>query len=85
MKKSRFTEPQIVAILREHEAGKKVADLCREDGVSQPTLYQWKAKYSGLDANRLKEFKELRTKYARSWRTPTSTQRTPVAATGPTT
>ena len=65
MKKSRFTEMQIVAILREHEAGKKVTDLCREHGVSQPTLYQWKAKYSGLDANRLKEFKELKTKYAR--------------------
>ena len=65
MKKSRFTDPRIVAILREYEAGKKVADLCREHGVSQPTLYQWKAKYSGLDANRLKEFKELKTKYAR--------------------
>ncbi|MBX2979739.1 MAG: transposase [Flavobacteriales bacterium] len=56
---------QIVAILREHEAGKKVADLCREHGVSQPTFYQWKAKYSGLDANQLKEFKELKMKYAR--------------------
>ncbi|MEZ4740334.1 MAG: transposase [Flavobacteriales bacterium] len=65
MKKSRFTEAQIVAVLREHEAGKKVADLCREHGVSQPTFYQWKAKYSGLDANQLKEFKELKAKYAR--------------------
>lgn len=62
MKKSRFTETQIVAMLREHEAGKKVADLCREHGVSQPTFYQWKAKYSGLDANQLKE---LKAKYAR--------------------
>ncbi|MBK6626733.1 MAG: transposase [Flavobacteriales bacterium] len=41
MKKSRFTETQIVALLHEHEAGKKVADLCREHGVSQPTFYQW--------------------------------------------
>jgi putative transposase len=49
-------------MLREHEAGIKVADLCREHGVSQPTFYQWKAKYSGLDANQLKE---LKTKYAR--------------------
>jgi len=62
IKKSRFTETQIVAMLREHEAGKKVADLCREHGVSQPTFYQWKAKYSGLGAN---QFKELKAKYAR--------------------
>lgn len=50
MKKSRFSEAQIIGMLREHEAGKKVADLCREHGVSQPTFYQWKAKFSGLDA-----------------------------------
>jgi len=52
-------------MLREHEAGKKVSDVCREHGVSQPTFYQWKSKYSGLDANQLKEFKELKAKYAR--------------------
>jgi putative transposase len=65
MRKSRFTETQIIGMLREHEAGKKVSDVCREHGVSQPTFYQWKSKYSGLDANQLKEFKELKAKYAR--------------------
>lgn len=65
MRKSKFTEAQIVGMLREHEAGKKVADLCREHGISQPTFYQWKSKYGGLDANQLKELKELKSENAR--------------------
>jgi putative transposase len=65
MKKTRFSEAQIVAMLREHEAGKKVADLCREHGVSQPTFYAWRSKYAGLQPSELKELKELRTKYNR--------------------
>ncbi len=65
MRKSKFTESQIISMLREHEAGKKVSDLCREHGVSQPTFYQWKSKYGGLDANLLKELKELRLRYNR--------------------
>jgi len=65
MRKSKFTEKQIVAMLHEHEIGKSVADLCREHGVSQPTFYSWKSKYGGLQASELKELKDLRTKYNR--------------------
>ena len=59
MKKSRFTEQQIIGILKEHESGRKVGDLCREHGISNPTFYNWKAKYGGLDANQLKRLKDL--------------------------
>jgi putative transposase len=48
MRTSKWTEAQIVSMLREHEAGNKAADLCRENGVSQPTFYQWKVKYGDL-------------------------------------
>ena len=60
MRKSKWTEAQIVAMLREHEQGRKVAELCREHGVSQPTFYQWKAKYGGMGASELKELRALR-------------------------
>ena len=49
MKKSRPSEEQIIAILREQEAGSKTADVCRRHGISQPTFYNWKAKYGGLE------------------------------------
>ena len=49
-----------MAMLREHEHGRKVADLCREHGVSQPTFYQWKAKYGGMGVSELKELRALR-------------------------
>ena len=49
----------VIGILKEQEQGKKVADLCREHGISQPTFYQWKSKYSGLDVNQLKRIKDL--------------------------
>ena len=59
MKKSRFTESQIIAILKQHESGLKVGDICREQGISQATFFNWKAKYGGMDASRLKRFWEL--------------------------
>ncbi len=61
MKKSRYTEEQIIAILKQHEAGVKTADLCREHGISDATFYNWKAKYGGLDvseAQRLRQMEE---------------------------
>jgi len=65
MRKSKFTDTQIIGMLREHEAGKKASDICREHGVSQPTFYQWKNRYGGLEVNQLKELKDLRTENAR--------------------
>jgi putative transposase len=59
MKRSRFTEEQIIAILREQETGVPVADLCRKHGVSSPTFYKWKAKYGGLDVSEARRLKVL--------------------------
>ena len=59
MKKSKFTESQIVAIIKQQENGLKVSDICREHGISEPTFYQWKSKYGGMDASQLKRVKEL--------------------------
>jgi putative transposase len=59
MKKTKFTESQIIGILKEQEAGKKVAEICRAHGISQPTFYGWKSKYSGLEVNQVKRMKEL--------------------------
>ena len=58
MKAKRYTEEQIIGVLREAEAGAKTKDLCRKYGISEPTYYNWKAKYGGMtvsDARRLKE------------------------------
>jgi len=65
MKSSRFSEEQIIGILREHEAGIPTADICRKYGISSATFYKWKAKYSGLsisDAKRLKALEDENTK-----------------------
>ena len=59
MRKSRFSETQIISILKEVEAGRKVEDVCREHGISNAKHYQWKNKYGGMEASDLKRMKEL--------------------------
>jgi putative transposase len=59
MKKTKFTEAQIVAAIKEFEAGKTAADICRELGINKQTFYNWKNKYSGMDAQDLKRLKDL--------------------------
>ena len=59
MRRSRFSEAQIVAILKEGEAGRVVKDICREHGISNATYYSWKSKYGGMEASDLKRMKEL--------------------------
>ena len=59
MKRSRFTEEQIIGILREQETGITVAELCRKHGISSPSFYKWKAKYGGLNVSEARRLKAL--------------------------
>ena len=59
MKRARFTEEQIIGVLKEHEAGAKAAELARKHGISEATLYNWKAKYGGMDVSEAKRLKQL--------------------------
>ena len=59
MKASRFSEPQILAILRQAEGGVPVPDLCREHGMSTASFYKWRAKYGGMDASMISQMKAL--------------------------
>lgn len=59
MKKSRFTDNQIIAVLKQAEAGSAVPDLCREHGISSATFYKWRSKFGGMDASMVSRMKEL--------------------------
>ena len=59
MKRIKFSESQILTVLQEQDQGGKVADICRKHGISEPTFYNWKSKYSGMTLNELKRLKEL--------------------------
>jgi putative transposase len=59
MKKTRFTETQIVAILKEADSGMQVKDVCRKHGISDATYYNWKSKYGGMEASELKRVKDM--------------------------
>ena len=65
MKTSKFTETQIVSILKQADAGVPVKDVCRQAGISVPTYYKWKSKYGGLEASELRRVKELEAENAK--------------------
>jgi putative transposase len=65
MKSSKFNETQIIAILKQQESGLSVNEICREHGISQPTFFNWKKKYSGMEAGHLKRLKELESENSR--------------------
>lgn len=61
MKRARFTEEQIIGVLKEHELGAKTADLCRKHGISQQTFYNWKSKYGGMNVSEARRLRDLET------------------------
>jgi len=65
MKKSRLSDSQILAILKQAQAGTPVTELCREHGISSASFYQWRAKFGGMDASMMKRLKELEAENAR--------------------
>lgn len=65
MKKSRFTETQIVSILKQQESGRATKELCREHGISEATFYNWKSKYGGMEASEVRRLKDLEEENAR--------------------
>ena len=65
MKKTRFTEQQIISAIKQQEAGMKTSEIARKHGISEATFYNWKAKYGGMDASQLKRLKELETENGR--------------------
>ena len=65
MKKSRFSEAQIISILKEQDQGQKVVDICRKHGISTQTYHSWKSKYGGMDVDELKRLKDLEQENAR--------------------
>ncbi len=65
MRKSRFSESQILGLLKSQDQGKSVVELCREQGISQATFYKWKSKYSGMEASDIKRIKELEAENAK--------------------
>ena len=65
MKKSNFTEEQIIGVLKEIEAGAKVAETCRKVGIAEATYYKWKTKYAGLEVSQLRKLKDLEAENAK--------------------
>lgn len=65
MKKSRYSEEQIIGILNEHHAGSKTADLCRRHGISDATFYKWRSKYGGMEVSDAKRLKALESENAK--------------------
>jgi putative transposase len=59
MKKKNFTESKILSIIKQYEGGRAIDDLCRENGISKATVYNWKKKYSGMDGGQVRQLKEL--------------------------
>ena len=68
MKRKRFTEEQIIGVLKESEAGAKTDDICRRHGISSATFYSWRKKYGGMDASEAKRLRELEIENAKRWR-----------------